>query len=127
MTRQSKRAQAADLALLEPEEGFEPSTFRLRVETHSSSRCQPGLSWLLRSAARPSSALLTCRVMAGGMTKGMTSLPRQDYRPWLRSDSDRKVGVPENPPPDRRPVTAPGSDPNRRACRPAFPALGRRW
>src|SRR5215218_7121446 len=50
MTRQSKRAQAADLALLEPEEGFEPSTFRLRVETHSSSRCQPGLSWLLRSA-----------------------------------------------------------------------------
>src|SRR5215211_7768899 len=49
---QAKQAcQVADLALLEPEEGFEPSTFRLPVETHSSSRCQPGLSWLLRSAA----------------------------------------------------------------------------
>jgi hypothetical protein len=31
MTKQSKRARAADLALLEPEEGFEPSTFRLPV------------------------------------------------------------------------------------------------
>ena len=32
----------------EPEEGFEPSTFRLRVEAHPSSRCQPGRFWLLR-------------------------------------------------------------------------------
>ena len=35
---------------VEPEVGFEPTTFRLRVETHPSSRCQPGRFWLLRSA-----------------------------------------------------------------------------
>jgi hypothetical protein len=52
---QAKQAnQAADLALWEPEEGFEPSTFRLRVETHPSSRYQPDLSWLLPSSGSSS-------------------------------------------------------------------------
>ena len=37
-------------AEMEPEVGFEPTTFRLRVEKHPSSRCQPGLFWLLTSA-----------------------------------------------------------------------------
>ena len=31
-------------------EGFEPSTFRLRVEAHLSSRCRPDPFWLLTSA-----------------------------------------------------------------------------
>jgi hypothetical protein len=35
---------------VEPEVGFEPATFRLRVEEPSSSRYQPGRFWLLRSA-----------------------------------------------------------------------------
>ena len=35
---------------LEPEVGFEPTTFRLRVETPSSSLYQPGPFWLLTSA-----------------------------------------------------------------------------
>ena len=35
---------------VEPEVGFEPTTFRLRVETHPSSRCQPRPFWLLASA-----------------------------------------------------------------------------
>ena len=39
---------------MEPEEGFEPSTFRLRVEEPWSSRCQPGRSWLLRSVGSSS-------------------------------------------------------------------------
>ena len=35
-------------AVLEPEEGFEPSTFRLRVGPKSSNWTRPGPSWLLR-------------------------------------------------------------------------------
>jgi hypothetical protein len=38
----------------EPEVGFEPTTFRLRVETHASSRCWPGRFWLLTSAGSSS-------------------------------------------------------------------------
>jgi hypothetical protein len=37
-------------AVLEPEVGFEPTTFRLRVGKPSSSRRCPGRFWLLRSA-----------------------------------------------------------------------------
>jgi hypothetical protein len=33
----------------EPEVGFEPTTFRLRVGKHSSSRCRPDPFWLLTS------------------------------------------------------------------------------
>jgi hypothetical protein len=33
-------------AVIEPEVGFEPTTFRLRVEEPSSSRCDRGLFWL---------------------------------------------------------------------------------
>jgi hypothetical protein len=35
---------------VEPEVGFEPTTFRLRVEKPSSSVCRPGPFWLLPSA-----------------------------------------------------------------------------
>jgi hypothetical protein len=47
-------------------------TFRLRVEEPSSSRCHLGLFGCSRQPARPASVFLTCRVTAGGMTKGMT-------------------------------------------------------
>src|SRR5215211_5454008 len=44
---QAKQAcQVADLALLEPEEGFEPSTFRLRVGPKPFNWTQLGPSWL---------------------------------------------------------------------------------
>jgi hypothetical protein len=43
--------EGASPAKTEPEVGFEPTTFRLRVETHPSSRYQPGRFWLLTSAA----------------------------------------------------------------------------
>jgi hypothetical protein len=43
-------ASSADLRLLESEVGFEPTTFRLRVEALPSSRCQPGRFSLLTSA-----------------------------------------------------------------------------
>jgi hypothetical protein len=47
----SKHSQKYPLTCgLEPEEGFEPSTFRLRVETHPSSRFYPERFWLLVSA-----------------------------------------------------------------------------
>jgi hypothetical protein len=39
---------------VEPEVGFEPTTFRLRVEEPSSSRCHPGPFWLLTSAGSSS-------------------------------------------------------------------------
>src|SRR5215216_3738491 len=48
-----------------------------RIRPAGASQACPGCSG---QRARPSSALLTCRVMAGGMTKGMTTLPRQDYQ-----------------------------------------------
>jgi hypothetical protein len=57
---------------VEPEVGFEPTTFRLRVEEPSSSVCRPDPFWLLTSVGPPLSVLLTCRVTAGGMTKRMT-------------------------------------------------------
>src|SRR4029453_15727867 len=38
------------LAQMEPEVGFEPTTFRLRVEEPSSSVCRPDPFWLLTSA-----------------------------------------------------------------------------
>jgi hypothetical protein len=39
---------------VEPEVGFDPTTFRLRVEEPSSSRCHPGPFWLLTSAGSSS-------------------------------------------------------------------------
>src|SRR5215211_1496729 len=41
-------------AVLEPEVGFEPTTFRLRVEKPSSSRYQPGPFWPLTLAGSSS-------------------------------------------------------------------------
>jgi hypothetical protein len=43
--------QAADLERWEPEEGFKPSTFRLRVGPKPSNWTRPVPSWLLRSGA----------------------------------------------------------------------------
>jgi hypothetical protein len=50
----SNARNALSPAVLEPEEGFEPSTFRLRVEEPSSTRCCPGLFWLLTLAGSSS-------------------------------------------------------------------------
>ena len=63
------------------------TTFRLRVEKPSSTRCWPGRFSLLTSAGRPASAFLTCRVMAGGMTERMTVQQRNDMD-WPLSSPD---------------------------------------
>jgi hypothetical protein len=48
--RPHRQALRANRSILEVSVGFEPTTFRLRVETPSSSRYQPGRFWLLTSA-----------------------------------------------------------------------------
>src|SRR5829696_8266647 len=73
MTRQSKRAQAADLALLEPEEGFEPSTFRLRVGSQPSIGCCVVPSLQLGSAVASTWSHPVLGVVSGGMTGRMTA------------------------------------------------------
>jgi hypothetical protein len=93
---------------MEPEVGFEPTTFRLPVETHPSNRYQPDRSWLLTSAGSSSQYVpdLPCygrgRVTAGGMTKGMTGLTHG--RPAGHGDfrSGSEVAAPTGKPGRRR-------------------------
>src|SRR5215216_4322890 len=80
---------------MEPEVGFEPATFRLRVATHSSSRCQPGRSWLLRSAG----SSIQCAPDLPRYGKGndhWNDQPANDRttRREPEGSHDRKVGVP---------------------------------
>jgi hypothetical protein len=49
-----RRLRPLTCGFFEPEVGFEPTTFRLRVEEHSSSGCQRVPSWLLRSVGSSS-------------------------------------------------------------------------
>ena len=60
----------------------------------------PGCS---RQRGRPASAFQTCRVMAGGMTTGMTGLSHgSPTEPWRPSDRDRKLAAPWGSPKCRR-------------------------
>jgi hypothetical protein len=59
----------------EPEVGFEPTTFRLRVEEPLSSRCRPDPFWLLTSAGSSSRCVPDLPCYGGGMTGRMTGLP----------------------------------------------------
>ena len=72
---------------MEPEEGFEPSTFRLRVETQSSSRCDPGLFLLLMSAGSSVECGPDLRRYSGWNAEGMTS-PATAGQPAVLRPSD---------------------------------------
>src|SRR5215211_9112328 len=58
-------------AVLEPEEGFEPSTFRLPVEPHESSRYQPGRFSLLMSAGSSVECAPDLWCYGSGLTHGL--------------------------------------------------------
>ena len=59
-------------------------TFRFRVEKPRPAGAIQACPRCSRQRARPLSVLLTCRVMAGGMTKRMTRLSHgSSTEPWL--------------------------------------------
>jgi hypothetical protein len=64
-----------------PEVGFEPTPSDYESESLRPAGAIASCSGCSRQRGRPLSALLTCRVMAGGMTKRMTSLPSSDRTP----------------------------------------------
>jgi hypothetical protein len=71
-------------AVLEPEVGFEPTTFRLRVETHVSSRSQPGRFWLLTSAGSSVQCVPDLACYGVGMTKRTTRPLMEPTQPSTR-------------------------------------------
>jgi hypothetical protein len=70
-------------AEMEPEVGFEPTTFRLRVEEPSSSRCHPGLFWLLRSAGSSAECVPDLPSYGRGNDQGNDQTdPSRSTEPW---------------------------------------------
>ena len=88
---------------MEPEEGFEPSTFRLRVGKPPSSRYRPGLFWLLTSAGSSVECVpdLPSYGRGNDQENDQTDLWRPT-EPWRPSDPDRKVVAPTGKPAFRR-------------------------
>jgi hypothetical protein len=96
---------ASDLRLWSPrsDSNRRPSDYESKsLRPAGAAQTRSGCS---RQRGRPLSAFLTCRVMAGGMTKRMTELPQgSPTEPWRPSDPDRKVAHPTG-------------KPSRRSCR----------
>jgi hypothetical protein len=77
-----------------PRGGSRTSTFGLRVETHPSSRYQPGRFWLPTSAASSAEYVpgLSCNGR-GNDHKNDQADPWRCTRPWRGSDRDQKVAA----------------------------------
>ena len=82
-----------------PLAGLEPATYGLEVDPRRSGPSRRVLFSLVRSGAPSADAALSCGVVCGGMTKGMTAPPRAWRRRLLHSKHLSQFG---NGP--RRPV-----------------------
>jgi hypothetical protein len=78
--------RALSCGFVEPEVGFEPTTFRLRVEEHSSSRCCPDPSWLLTSAGLSVEFVPDLPCYGRENAKRMTRMLQQDRPLVLAGD-----------------------------------------
>ena len=87
--------RALNCGFVEPEVGFEPTTFRLRVEEPSSSRYQPGRFWLLTSAGSSSQCVPDLPSYGRGNDQENDRADSgETHRTMRPSDRDRKVADP---------------------------------
>jgi hypothetical protein len=99
--------------MMEPEVGFEPTTFRLRVEEPSSSMCRPDPFWLLTSAGSSVECVPDLPSYGRGNDQGNDqSDPWRPTEPWRPSDLDREVVAPTGKPTFRRRGLMVGSAPD---------------